>query len=166
MFGGVTALGVTTVLIGGSRLLISLVQQSAGRRIDIVGVLLLLIGTLILWSGEDISARIYPVIINAGMLGYFGWTLVSPPSAVERLARLSDPDLPAHAVGYTRRVTMVWCLFFLINASIALYTALWSTLEIWTLYNGLIAYVAMGVLFSTEYVMRRFVMRRIDSQNG
>jgi uncharacterized membrane protein len=153
-------------LIGGSRLFISLVQQSAGQKIDIVGVLLLLIGTLILWSGEDISARNYPVIINAGMLSYFGWTLLSPQSAVERLARLSDPDLPAQAVGYTRRVTMVWCLFFLINASIALYTALWSTLEIWTLYNGLIAYVAMGVLFSTEYVIRRFVMRRIDSQNG
>jgi hypothetical protein len=33
-------------------------------------------------------------------------------------------------------------------------TALWASPATWTLYNGLIAYVMMGLLFAGEYVVR------------
>lgn len=58
----------------------------------------------------------YPVVVNAVMLAVFGGSLRSTMPIVERLARLQEPDLPEKAVRYTRRVTQVWCLFFISTA--------------------------------------------------
>jgi uncharacterized membrane protein len=93
-------------------------------------------------------------MVNGLLLAVFVASLVHPPSAIERVARLQDPDLPEYAVAYTRRVTQVWCGFFLGNGLVALYTAIHSPLEIWTLYNGLIAYLLMGIVFAAEYAVR------------
>jgi uncharacterized membrane protein len=57
-------------------------------------------------------------------------------------------------VAYTRRVTQVWCGFFVVNGLLALGTALWASEALWSLYTGVIAYVLMGVLFGVEYLVR------------
>ena len=80
---------------------------------------------------------------------------------IERLARLKEPDLPAAGVRYTRKVTRVWCGFFVFNASVAAATALYADLATWTLYNGLVSYVLMGLLFCGEWLVRRR-LRRAD----
>jgi uncharacterized membrane protein len=79
---------------------------------------------------------------------------------IERMARLSDPALPAYAIAYTRRVTQVWCGFFVMNGTLALLTAVWASAAIWSLYNGVLAYVLMGCLFAGEYLVRIVVRRR------
>jgi uncharacterized membrane protein len=107
-----------------------------------------------IWSNEILTLRFYPAIANAAMLLLFSWTLFSPPSLIERLARIQHPNLPPEGVIYTRRVTQIWCGFFIINGSFALMTALWSSIEIWSLYNGLIAYLLMGILFVGECIVR------------
>jgi uncharacterized membrane protein len=88
------------------------------------------------------------------MLLVFSWSLRSPTSLIERLARIQQPDLPPEGIIYTRRVTQIWCVFFIVNGSIALVTALWSSFEIWSLYNGFIAYLLMGLLLVGEYIVR------------
>ncbi len=107
-----------------------------------------------MWVNQLDALLFYPVLVNGLMLLIFGWSLFSPPSLIERLARLQHPDLPPEGVIYTRRVTQVWCGFFIINGALAWTTALWASLEVWSLYNGLIAYVLMGVLFAAEYLVR------------
>jgi uncharacterized membrane protein len=109
---------------------------------------------LAVWRNDLLTLRFYPVVVNAAMLTLFGWSLIQPPTAIERLARLRHPDLPPAGVAYTRRVTQVWCGFFVLNGGIALATALWSSFEVWSLYNGLIAYLLMGVVFAGEYAVR------------
>lgn len=74
----------------------------------------------------------YPVVVNAVMLSVFGGSLWSAMPIVERLARLRDPNLPDAGVRYTRRVTQIWCAFFIINGSIALFTALNGDMTLWT----------------------------------
>lgn len=105
------------------------------------------------------ALKLMPVAINAACLIIFALTLWRPPSMIERFARLSEPDMDARGVRYTRQVTAVWCLFFVANGSVALYTALYASLEVWTLYNGLIAYLLMGLLFAGEYAVRRQVRK-------
>ena len=107
------------------------------------------------WHNEIATLRLYPVVVNAMMLLLFGWSLWSPPTAIERLARLQHPDLPPQGVRYTRRVTQVWCGFFAVNGTIALATAMWADFETWALYNGFIAYLLMALLFVVEYLVRR-----------
>ena len=124
----------------------------------------LIVGTVfiagIVVSNSQISLLFYPVLMNALLLVVFGLTLIKPPSMIERLARLTEPDLPEQAIGYTRNVTRVWCTFFLLNGLTALYTALCTTMEIWSLYNGFISYVLMGLLFAIEFLVRLRVKKR------
>lgn len=126
-------------------------QIPGGR---LIGLAALIFYAAAVWRNDLITLRFYPVVVSGAMLGLFGWSLVHPPTVIEHLARLSHPDLPPSGVAYTRRVTQVWCGFFVLNGSIALATALWSSFEVWSLYNGLIAYLLMGILFGGEYWVR------------
>lgn len=113
------------------------------------------------WAANgSLPVKLYPVMVNAGLLILFVWSLFKPPSMIERLARLKEPDLPPRAVAYTRRVTQVWVAFFLVNGSIALGTALWADQAIWTLYNGVVAYVLIGLLFGIEWLVRQRFKRK------
>jgi uncharacterized membrane protein len=108
----------------------------------------------------ELAARLYPVFMNLTMLLAFGLTLWRPPSMIERFARISDPDLDDHGVAYTRKVTWVWMAFFVINGSIALWTALHGTWLQWGAYNGAVSYVMAGTLMAGEYMVRRIVRSR------
>lgn len=105
----------------------------------------------------------YPVAVNLILLALFGGSLWSAAPIVERLARLREPSLPETGVRYTRRVTQVWCFFFIINGSIALFTALYGDMSLWTAWNGIISYLLMGMLMAGEWLVRQRMIKR-DSQ--
>lgn len=117
------------------------------------GVLALLTTLL----NQALPLKLYPLLVNVVMLLVFATSLRFGSPVVERLARLQEPDLPPFAVAYTRKVTQVWCGFFVLNGGLALVTALWASDRTWALYNGLLAYVMMGVLFAGEWLVRRRV---------
>lgn len=127
--------------------------------------LLLMAGVLycgfVMWSNNLVSLRFYPALVSGMLLVIFSWSLLSPPSIIESLARLQHPDLPPEGVIYTRHVTQVWCGFFIVNGVIALATALCSSFEVWSLYNGLIAYLMMGILLGVEYVVRMKTQKHV-----
>ncbi|HBR1554266.1 TPA: hypothetical protein L9L81_000751 [Klebsiella quasipneumoniae subsp. quasipneumoniae] len=102
----------------------------------------------------------YPVVVNSVMLAVFGGSLWSTMPIIERLARLREPDLPERAVRYTRRVTQIWCAFFIINGGIALFTALYGDLSLWKAWNGMISYLLMGTLMAGEWLVRQRVIKR------
>lgn len=106
---------------------------------------------------SPVLLRWYPVLISAFMLCLFGASLMHGMPIVERMARLSDPELPEVAIRYTRQVTWVWCAFFLANGLIAASLTLWAPLHWWALYTGLISYGLMGLLFAGEWTVRRRV---------
>ena len=114
----------------------------------------LLLALLSMYLNHATPLKLYPVIVSVTLLSVFAISLWHPPSVIERLARLQDPTLPVQAIAYTRKVTVVWCFFFLINGSIALFTALYASDKIWALYNGLISYCLMGILFGGEWLIR------------
>ncbi len=126
---------------------------SAMARWAVAGALLLV--ACAIGSNQLLPLKLYPVLVNGALLAGFAYSLLVPPSMVERLARLREPGLPAAAIPYTRRVTKVWCGFFAVNGCIALGTALWASDAIWSLYTGVIAYALMGLLFGAEMLYRR-----------
>ena len=109
---------------------------------------------------RELSVRLYPVFMNAAMLAAFASTLWKPPSMAERFARIVEPDLPESGVRYTRNVTIVWIGFFALNGAIALWSVLQPGWTAWLIYNGFLAYVAAGLLFATEYLVRQRVRHR------
>ncbi|MEZ9232403.1 hypothetical protein AB4259_15100 [Vibrio amylolyticus] len=122
----------------------------------VTGVTLTLLGILFKQQGW---LTFYPVIVNLCLFSLFFQSLKQPQTIIERLARLQEPDLPHHGVVYTRKVTKVWCVFFIANASIAFYTC-FQSIEVWTLYNGLVSYLLIGTLFAIEWVVRIWVRRK------
>ncbi len=134
------------------RLLLTRENKKTGNQlIVILGVGFCL---LALWNNDLITLRFYPVLINLALFFIFLSSLYYPPPVIERLARLQHPELPPQGVIYTRKVTKVWMVFFICNASAAFATAIWSSLAWWSLYNGLIAYLLMGLLMGIEYLIR------------
>jgi uncharacterized membrane protein len=115
---------------------------------------------LVALRDQTLAVRLYPACMNAAMLAAFGASLIKGPSMIERFARIAEPELPETAVAYTRRVTWVWVGFFIVNGSIAAWTAFYADWSLWTLYNGLITYIAIGALFVGELLTRTLARRR------
>ncbi|MBJ4371292.1 hypothetical protein JGE09_24610, partial [Salmonella enterica subsp. enterica serovar Kentucky] len=84
-----------------------------------VGIVLITLGMVFKQHGW---LKFYPVVVNVCRFCVFAFSLKQPQSIIERLARLQEPELPPSGVAYTRKVTMVWCVFFVLNAAFALYT--------------------------------------------
>ena len=120
----------------------------------------LVIGIFTLITNSSDYLRLYPVCINILMFVLFLNSLLRPPSIVERIARISEPDLSAAGITYTRKVTKAWCCFFVFNGTLSLFTGLSTSLEVWALYNGVISYLLMALLFGGEYMFRARCRRR------
>lgn len=122
--------------------------------------LTLLLLTLALLAGQtELALLYYPVWINAGLLLLFSWSLYFPPTVIERVARLMEGDLPESGVRYTRKVTQVWCLFFLFNGTVAAGLAWYGNWQWWLWYNGAISYALMGLLMGLEWLVRQQVKK-------
>jgi uncharacterized membrane protein len=105
-------------------------------------------------TGSDTGLLMYPVMMSGLMFVLFFGSWLKPPTVIEMIARMRDPQLPEEAIRYTRKLTLVWCAFFIVNGGIALATVTMSR-EWWTLYNGLVSYLLLGALFFGELIFRR-----------
>ena len=50
--------------------------------------------------------------------------------------------------------------FFIGNGGIALVTALYGDMSLWTAWNGMISYLLMGMLMAGEWLVRQRVSKR------
>lgn len=123
----------------------------------IPGVLLLVVAAIA--SNAVLPLKLYPLLMNVVFLVVFASSLRYPPPIIERIARMREPNLSPTGVAYTRRVTQVWCGFFIVNGSLALFTTLWASDKVWFWYNGVIVYALIGLLFGGEWLVRQRVMR-------
>lgn len=120
-------------------------------------IALLLVAALAIVHGSKSTLYLYPILVNFSMLIIFALSLRWPPTIIERIARLQEPTLDDFGVRYTRRVTQIWCGFFLANGAISGWTAMLGNEKIWALYNGLISYLLMGLLLGGEWLVRQRV---------
>jgi uncharacterized membrane protein len=65
-----------------------------------------------IFLSTEIAVRIYPIVISFCFGMIFCWSLVFPPTVIEIIARLREPEMGPRGVSYTRKVTVVWVLFF------------------------------------------------------
>ena len=131
--------------------------QTAGQRA--VALLLAAFFAAVLVFRLPDSMYWYPVAVNALMLAVFGGSLFAKHTVIERLARLQHPDLPPEGVRHTRRVTQIWCGFFVFNGATAAALAWLQWHDWWAAYTGNADYVLVGLLFAGERVQRRLVLK-------
>ncbi|MBK7948138.1 MAG: hypothetical protein IPK00_05240 [Deltaproteobacteria bacterium] len=112
-------------------------------------------------ANDPLGLLLAPVFVNAALLAAFAFSLRREP-IVETLARLQVERLAPAEVRYCRRVTLVWCGFFVLNGGVGFVLAWTRSLEAWAFYTGFLSYVLMGLLFAGEYVYRHARFRRYE----
>ncbi|QWD91634.1 hypothetical protein [Polynucleobacter sp. MWH-Braz-FAM2G] len=123
-----------------------------GRALSIVA-LILGIASLLLRNAEFVY--LYPVLVNSVLFTVFVSSLFGNQTIVEKIARLKDTRFTDQQIPYARKVTIVWAIFFLLNGCIALLTIFIDDKAYWSLYNGAISYVLMGLMFAGELYCRK-----------
>ncbi len=122
-----------------------------------VGVSISLIGAI---SNNILIIKLYPVMISLLMFTVFLYSIFQPPTIIERLARLKTPKLSPTVIHYTKKVTIAWSLFFIVNGLIALWTTFFAATQTWAFYNGFLSYILIGIMFTTEFIIRQHVKLR------
>jgi uncharacterized membrane protein len=131
------------------------------RSQKIVIVLLLIVGTVYY---QNLMAKLIPVFIQLNLMLFFGKTLLigKGPSVIERFAKLSFPQIPPLLSQYCRYLTLIWTIFFAINALTCVVLALYAPVEWWMLYTGVIILMLTGLLIVVEYIWRHFYFRTVS----
>ncbi len=130
------------------------------QKLEMIALVLTLIcvGGLLLVD-RMLAVKSYPVALSLSLAGVFSYSVLHPPTIIERFARMGEPNLNEHGVRYTRRVTFVWIAFFILNAALSSATAVYADLEVWTFYNGFLSYIFIGLIMAVELVVRHFVKK-------
>lgn len=132
-------------------------------------VALILVCALVAFFANNILfVKFYPVLVNLSLLAFFGFTLWRPPSFAFRMACLGNKSLntsPSFKAveRYCNKVTFAWCIFFVVNGSVSALTVFVGSDKIWSLYNGLISYILIGLFFIVEYLVRKMVQSKMQS---
>lgn len=103
-----------------------------------------------------------PVIVSTVLFTVFAKSLRGKISTIESFARLRKDYLSPAQVQHCRQFTIIWCAFFVLNGAIAGTLAVLELRDFWVLYTGLVAYGLMGVLFGSEYFVRKYKFRNQD----
>lgn len=124
-------------------------------------------GILCFVANSGLFLKLYPVAVCATLLFFFATSLISPPPIVFRFATMQDKSIlkspyKSRVENYCKKVTIVWCAFFVINIAVAIYTAFFCSEKIWSIYNGGISYLMMGMIFAIEFFVRMRVNKKMQ----
>lgn len=109
--------------------------------------------------------KFYPVIVNSFIFCVFFSSLFCKETVIQKIAKKMEGGiLNEFTKNYTRKLTYVWCVFLFINLSISIATVFMSA-KVWELYNACISYLALGVMFGVEYIVR-IIMRARYQKNA
>ncbi|MDR2864453.1 MAG: AMP-binding protein [Spirochaetaceae bacterium] len=137
------------------------------RRFALKILIVPVIALIVFFAKELAFLQLYPVIINLIMLFVFGISFFIPPVIIFRFATLGDKSIkgsPAEKqiYRYCRKVTLVWCLFFVGNGAFALFTFFSKSKILWLIYNGFISYILIGILIFGEMGIRKMMKKKIS----
>jgi len=119
-----------------------------------------LVIVLVALADQAVAAKTYPVVMSLAAASTFAISLLRPPSLIERFARIRKPVLPNGAVEYCRGLTAIWAGWLLANAAITAALGEWASLQVWTLWTGLLSYLGSGALFFGEMAYRHLWIER------
>lgn len=129
-------------------------------------IFLFIIGVLCFIINTNTVFKFYPMLINIILLYTFGITFFQPPVMIYRFAILVDKSIPGsqgekQIASYCYKVTVIWCVFFILNGIMAALTALFASDFIWFMYNSVISGILTGTIFVCEYIVRKIVQRKL-----
>jgi uncharacterized membrane protein len=114
----------------------------------------------LLGHGLLATAGLSHLAVFGGLLALFGVTLLPGRTPlVTRLAERLDPGFHPGMAGYTRAVTLAWCLFFVGQLLASLLLLLFAPAAVWSLFVNVLDMVFVALMFLGEHGVRRLRFR-------
>jgi len=99
---------------------------------------------------------VLPLAIYALLAAFFGRSLLPGQTAlISRMAIAIRGPQPDFMLKYTRKITLVWTVFFVVCAICSLVLA-YVDIRYWSLFTNVIAHLLTGSLFLVEFAWRRW----------
>jgi uncharacterized membrane protein len=121
-------------------------------------LLLLLFAVMTAFTDQILWLKLYPIAVSLTFFLIFASSLSTDKCMIQRFAEIREKNIDAQKQRYMIQLTKVWCGFFIFNILASLFTLLFTSMEVWTFYNGLVSYLLMGTLVVFELIYRHFVV--------
>jgi uncharacterized membrane protein len=120
--------------------------------------LLLALAVVCFTLDTSLALKLYPFLSDFVYLAAFGSSLIAPPPIVYHyvvtLDKNADDRLPVEILSwYCRVMTLVWCVFFALDAVAAYITVRMGSDIIWGIYNGGVSYACMGLILLVQVII-------------
>ncbi|MBV9832962.1 MAG: hypothetical protein JO055_01060 [Alphaproteobacteria bacterium] len=146
------------LLLVGVRMALMAPDRNRPWRLALAAVAIFLV--VLAAVAPDVGTKAYPVLLSLAASYVFAQSLISPPSLIERMARVRRATVSEGLRLYCRNLTVIWSVWLLANAAIAAVLAVQGSDQMWALWTGCLSYVLSGVLLVGEMGVRRAVLRK------
>lgn len=104
-----------------------------------------------------------PLTVSLFLLWLFGRSLGQGRTAlISQVAEAYHGELPKQLALYTRRLTLIWTVYFAIFASSVFYLGFINTASNWSFYLNLSNYIIIALLVGGEYLLRIYRFKDIQ----
>lgn len=134
---------------------VALVVRS--RNTALVGLFLIaLLGATMLLH-QQVFAALPSIALNILLASVFAASLRRRETPlIVRIAELDNTsELTPEFVRYLRALTRAWAVFFVVMGALSLVLILLAPFEWWSLFVNVLTWPLLGVMFATEWVVRR-----------
>lgn len=127
-------------------------------------IVLTLSFAITLWLDSKMVVFLPPILIPIALAYIFGKTLIGNNTAfITVLAqKIRNTDIGEREIKYTRNVTKIWFLFFIICIIEAILLAYFADVATWSFFTNFVNYILIAALFIIEYSVRRIVLNDLD----
>ena len=104
-----------------------------------------------------------PLVVSVFLVWLFGRSLRPGREAlISQVANAYHGELPPALALYTRRLTLIWSVYFALFAISVFYLGFVSSHSDWSFYINLFNYTAIALLLGGEYLVRIYLFRDLD----
>jgi len=129
-------------------------------------LILCTIGVISLWIDDSpIFIKLYPALASIAYLTIMITSFIFPPPLayyfVDIFNKSIKTKIPKEIFdNFCFRASVVWCVFFLVDAIIALITVYFTSELFWGVYNGGVTYCIMGLIFVGEFIVLKIIEKK------
>lgn len=162
--GGTRPALILIALLIGRRFLSSFIKQNREITFMFSIQVIILISLFILGYivNNPLIIKAIPAIFSGFLCITFSATLFKGQSMIERFARMKEKELDETQIIYCRKITVIWVLFFLLNAIFIAIIGFFGSLEWWMIASGPLSYSMIALLFLIEYSYRTIIFKKYN----
>jgi uncharacterized membrane protein len=128
-------------------------------------LILCIIGVISLCLDDSIIIKWYPALASIAYLTIMITSFIFPPPLAYYFVDIFDKSIKTKIPkeifdGFCFKASIVWCVFFFVDAIIAVITVYFSSELFWGIYNGGVTYFIMGLIFVGEFIVLKTIEKK------